>query len=56
MQKYKVSSEGERVIAATKRADGTYRKEIRIREGYVPPDEQGSYQTKVVQVGGECGM
>ena len=36
----------ERVIAGSKRPDGTYRKERRVRAGYVPQDEQPVYQSK----------
>ncbi|KAJ3674152.1 hypothetical protein LUZ60_006144 [Juncus effusus] len=38
--------EGERIIAPSRRPDGTYRKEIRIRAGYVPQDEVAIYQSK----------
>lgn len=41
--KYVVSQEGERLIAASRRPDGTWRKERRVREGYVPQDEQPTY-------------
>ena len=37
---------GERVIESTKRPDGTYRRERRVRPGYVPQDEQPVYQSK----------
>jgi hypothetical protein len=41
-----IPKEGERVIAPTRRPDGTLRKEIRIRAGYVPQDEVAIYQSK----------
>lgn len=39
LQKYSYNARGERVIAASKRPDGTLRKEIRVKEGYVPLEE-----------------
>ncbi|KAG9451800.1 hypothetical protein H6P81_004704 [Aristolochia fimbriata] len=38
--------EGERILAPTRRPDGTLRKPIRIRPGYVPQDEVAIYQSK----------
>ncbi|KAJ0976049.1 hypothetical protein J5N97_018014 [Dioscorea zingiberensis] len=38
--------EGERILAPTRRPDGTLRKAIRIRAGYVPQDEVAIYQSK----------
>ncbi|PKA63748.1 hypothetical protein AXF42_Ash017032 [Apostasia shenzhenica] len=38
--------EGERIIAPTRRPDGTLRKPIRIRAGYTPQDEVAIYQSK----------
>ncbi|GFY89330.1 partner of Y14-MAGO [Actinidia rufa] len=42
----KTLKEGERIVAPTRRADGTLRKPIRIRAGYVPQDEVAIYQSK----------
>lgn len=38
--------EGERIVEPTRRPDGTLRKPIRIRAGYVPQDEVVVYQSK----------
>ncbi|KAI7728457.1 hypothetical protein M8C21_027042 [Ambrosia artemisiifolia] len=38
--------EGERLLAPTRRPDGTLRKPIRIRAGYVPQDEVAIYKSK----------
>ncbi|KAI3976402.1 hypothetical protein MKX01_038701 [Papaver californicum] len=42
----KTLKEGERILAPTRRPDGTLRKPIRIRAGYTPQDEVVIYQSK----------
>ncbi|KAK4424374.1 Partner of Y14 and mago [Sesamum alatum] len=42
----KTLKEGERILTPTPRPDGTLRKPIRIRAGYVPQDEVAIYQSK----------
>ncbi|GAB2268765.1 hypothetical protein Dimus_003710 [Dionaea muscipula] len=42
----KALKEGERILAPTRRPDGTLRKPIRIRAGYVPQEEVAIYQSK----------
>ncbi|CAI0375684.1 unnamed protein product, partial [Linum tenue] len=42
----KTLKEGERILAPTRRPDGSLRKPIRIRAGYVPQDEVAIYQSK----------
>ncbi|KAJ4717042.1 partner of Y14 and mago-like [Melia azedarach] len=42
----KTLKEGERIVAPTRRPDGTLRKPIRIRAGYVPQEEVAKYQSK----------
>ncbi|XXG87211.1 hypothetical protein AAC387_Pa11g1955 [Persea americana] len=42
----KTQKEGERILAPTRRPDGTLRKPIRIRAGYVPQEEVAIYQSK----------
>ncbi|PFH34154.1 mago binding protein [Besnoitia besnoiti] len=37
---------GEKVIPGSRRPDGTYRKEIRVRAGYTPLDERRTFQTR----------
>ena len=42
----KTLKEGERLVGPTRRPDGTLRKAIRIRAGYVPQEEVAIYQSK----------
>lgn len=42
--------EGERILAPTRRPDGTLRKPVRIRAGFTPQDEVPVYQSKGSQV------
>lgn len=42
----KTLKHGERILAPTRRPDGTLRKPIRIRAGYVPQEEVAIYQSK----------
>ncbi|KAA3482206.1 partner of Y14 and mago-like isoform X2 [Gossypium australe] len=38
--------EGERILEPSRRPDGTLRKPVRIRAGYVPQEEVAIYQSK----------
>lgn len=38
--------QGERLVGPTRRPDGTLRKPIKIRAGYVPQEEVAIYQSK----------
>ncbi|XP_011008691.1 PREDICTED: partner of Y14 and mago-like isoform X1 [Populus euphratica] len=42
----KTLEEGERIVTPSRRPDGTLRKPIRIRAGYIPQDEVAVYQSK----------
>ena len=46
----KTLKEGERILAPTRRPDGTFRKPIRIRAGYTPQEEVAIYQPKAALV------
>eukprot|EP00271_Cylindrocystis_brebissonii_P010454 TRINITY_DN26642_c0_g1_i1.p1 TRINITY_DN26642_c0_g1~~TRINITY_DN26642_c0_g1_i1.p1 ORF type:complete len:261 (+),score=61.97 TRINITY_DN26642_c0_g1_i1:564-1346(+) len=41
-----MSATGERILPPSRRPDGTLRKEVRIRAGYVPQDEQAVYEAR----------
>ena len=54
---YDLNEDGERVIAASKRPDGTVRKERRVRAGYVPQDEKAVYVSRGTAVRSRrCGV
>jgi hypothetical protein len=45
-----MNESGQTVIPGSRRPDGTYRKDVRVKAGYVPQDEQPTYQSKGVIV------
>jgi len=47
---YTVNEQGEKVIAPSLRADGTVRKERRVRAGYVPQEEVLVYVPRHIRV------
>lgn len=44
--KYSHNSDGDKIIPSSIRSDGSIRPERRIREGYIPQDEQPTYKSK----------
>lgn len=46
----RMPKEGERILAPTRRPDGTLRKPVRIRAGYTPQDEVAIYQSRGTQM------
>ena len=53
-----VSDSGERHIPSSKRADGTVRREIKVRPGYRPPEDVEIYKNRTAEVwkGGRSGV
>ena len=49
-----VKDDGSVVIPASRRPDGSMRKEVRIRSNYVPPDERAKYVPRFRRVRGDC--
>lgn len=47
---YSVNEQGEKIIAPSLRADGTVRKERRVRAGYVPQEEVPVYVPRQIRV------
>ena len=44
------TADGDVVIAATRRPDGSMRKPVRIRQGHVPQEEVAAYKTPAQRV------
>ncbi|KAK9830236.1 hypothetical protein WJX72_010492 [[Myrmecia] bisecta] len=46
LQQYVINEHGEKVIPATRRPDGTWRKERKVKEGYIPQEEQPMFASR----------
>ena len=46
MESTVINDKGDRVIPGSRRPDGTIRKEVRVKAGYTPQDEQPVYQSR----------
>lgn len=59
-QRYVINEAGEKFIPASRRPDGTWRKEIKVKPGYVPQDEQPVYvprgQAVRIRLVSNCGL
>ncbi len=47
---YAVNEQGEKIIASSLRADGSIRKERKVRAGYVPQEEVPVYVPRQIRV------
>lgn len=56
MDNLATNERGEKVIAGSRRPDGTFRKERRVRAGYTPQDEQPTYLSAGAMVGSHASL
>ena len=56
LQQPVINDKGERVIPGSRRPDGTFRKERRVKEGYTPQEEQPAYQSRGTLVRSPCAI